>query len=370
MKEMKMIVGIGMAVLTILLEGCGQRNDENVVEDPKPRLTVAVSSYTGTTTATTEVTTTTTTNTVSTKTTSIATTVTVETGFVTTDFAETTVKYVYTESFGQESLETTVIYSDENYEEAYTNINLNATYNTAGYYQSYIVEPGDSLLGIAEKFFSSTVDLINCNPEVDWNYIYPGDVIVLPSSEEMYYDDYSSSSYTEWNYESYDTNYEDAEDNSDVISYTTDNGFVLSSITIPTQPDYASWYNICLALDQLNGLTLAPGDVFNWETVLGANSIDQGYMEAPVFEGDQVVYGEGGGVCVASTALFQAARAAGMTILERHDHSMPVGYASPGDEAAVSYGSANLIFQNDTYETVYFTTSYSYGEITVSCYAY
>lgn len=360
MKKIKMIVGIGMTVLAILLGGCGQRNDENAVEelDPLPILTVAVSSYTGTTTSTTE----TTSKSANTTTTSTA-SVTVETDSTTTYFVETTVKYVDTEDFGQEFVYTTTICVDESYVDAYTNVDSNAT-------GSYIVEPGDTLLGIAEKFFCSTIDLVNCNPTVDWNYIYPGDVIIIPSSEEMYYDEYNSNSYTEWNYENYDTNYEEVEDYSNVISYTSDNSYVLSSITIPTQPDYASWYNICLALDQLNGLTLAPGDVFNWETVLGANSKDQGYMDAPVYEGEQVVYGEGGGVCVASTALFQAARAAGMTILERHDHSMPVGYASPGDEAAVSYGSANLIFQNDTYGTVYFTTSYSYGEITVSCYTY
>ena len=97
-------------------------------------------------------------------------------------------------------------------------------------------------------------------------------------------------------------------------------------------------------------------------------SSEYGYQEAPVFVGTEVAYAAGGGVCVTSTALYQAARDAGMNIIERHDHSKNVSYANPGDEASVSYGEINLVFENTTGQNVVFYTSCSYGSVTVSCY--
>jgi hypothetical protein len=60
----------------------------------------------------------------------------------------------------------------------------------------------------------------------------------------------------------------------------------------------------------------------------------------------QVVTGMGGGVCIPSTALYNAALLSDMEIVERYNHSGPVSYATPGLDAAVVYGLKDLRFRN------------------------
>ncbi|MBI2065438.1 MAG: VanW family protein, partial [Candidatus Yanofskybacteria bacterium] len=57
----------------------------------------------------------------------------------------------------------------------------------------------------------------------------------------------------------------------------------------------------------------------------------------------------GGGICQVSTTLFRAATAAGLPILERRGHSLPVRYYNPqGFDATIYPGVIDLKFKNDT----------------------
>jgi vancomycin resistance protein YoaR len=53
-----------------------------------------------------------------------------------------------------------------------------------------------------------------------------------------------------------------------------------------------------------------------------------------------------------STVLYGALLDAGLPIAERHAHSLPVGYATQGRDATVSWGGADLKFRNSTQETL------------------
>lgn len=123
-----------------------------------------------------------------------------------------------------------------------------------------------------------------------------------------------------------------------------------SSVTVElyNTPAGNSWYNIQLAAATLNGYTLYPGETFSWEAVMGGSTEAQGYLLSKGYSGGKVVQTPGGGVCFVSTTLMQGARAYGLDIIECHDHSLPVSYASRGNEAAVSFGSADLKFANNT----------------------
>jgi vancomycin resistance protein YoaR len=55
----------------------------------------------------------------------------------------------------------------------------------------------------------------------------------------------------------------------------------------------------------------------------------------------------GGGVCQASTTLYNAAVLSGLTILERHRHRWAARYVAPGRDAAVAYPNIDLRFRND-----------------------
>lgn len=69
----------------------------------------------------------------------------------------------------------------------------------------------------------------------------------------------------------------------------------------------------------------------------------QGYKQAGVVGG----VGYGGGICQASTTLYGAAVRAGLTIVQRRNHSVPSTYVPIGQDAMVDYGSSDLKFRND-----------------------
>ncbi len=111
-------------------------------------------------------------------------------------------------------------------------------------------------------------------------------------------------------------------------------------------------YNIQLAAGRLNGVLIAPGEVFSFAKAVGDVSSFTGYKQAYVIENGKTILGDGGGGCQVSTTLFRAALKAGLPIVERHQHAYRVGYyeedSGPGIDAAVYVPSVDLKFKNDT----------------------
>jgi len=111
-------------------------------------------------------------------------------------------------------------------------------------------------------------------------------------------------------------------------------------------------YNINLAATRLNGILVAPGDVFSFDQALGDVSAFTGYQQAYVIQNGHTVLGDGGGVCQVSTTFFRALLNAGLPIVERHAHAYRVGYyeedSPPGIDATIFVPSVDLKFRNDT----------------------
>lgn len=107
-------------------------------------------------------------------------------------------------------------------------------------------------------------------------------------------------------------------------------------------------HNILLAADKLNGYELSPGEVFSFNEVLGNRTAEKGYREATVYVKGKEEEECGGGVCQVSTTLYQAADAAGLSVIERHNHQKAVAYAEQGTDAAVNYGTLDMQFKNNT----------------------
>lgn len=108
--------------------------------------------------------------------------------------------------------------------------------------------------------------------------------------------------------------------------------------------DQANVYNAGVAAKYVNGLVLEPGQVFSFNRVVGERTKSRGFVTGYDILDNLTV---GGGVCRTSTVLFQAARDAGLVILERHPHSRPVHYTPPGTDASVSWGWMDLKFKNN-----------------------
>ena len=87
--------------------------------------------------------------------------------------------------------------------------------------------------------------------------------------------------------------------------------------------------------DFVNGYKLAPGETFSFNTVVGYRTAERGFYPAQEIAYGNYVEGYGGGVCQASTTLYQAALCAGLQIVERKPHSEKVRYTELGLDATV-----------------------------------
>lgn len=106
-------------------------------------------------------------------------------------------------------------------------------------------------------------------------------------------------------------------------------------------------HNIELAAKMINHTLLLPGDDFSFNNLTGdSNNPQAGWQEAPQIVNKKLVPGYGGGICQVSTTIYNAVNQAHVDILERHRHSLPVGYVEAGRDATVSYPDLNLRFQN------------------------
>ena len=117
-------------------------------------------------------------------------------------------------------------------------------------------------------------------------------------------------------------------------------------------------HNVRTALSRFNGLKVEPGETVSFNAVALERTVANGYKEAIEYSEGENTTGIGGGTCQASTTLYGALLRAGVTIVERHNHSMTVGYCNPsGDAAVTDSGSKDLVFRNDSEAPIYIYTS-------------
>lgn len=128
---------------------------------------------------------------------------------------------------------------------------------------------------------------------------------------------------------------------------------ILSAITLRSSfsTNYASSSkarknNVARALTAFNGQVLMPGQEMSFNTVTGSRTAENGYQQANVILNGAYVKGTGGGVCQASTTLYNALVLADVEILEANHHSLPASYVPLSFDAMVSEGYSDLVFRN------------------------
>lgn len=104
--------------------------------------------------------------------------------------------------------------------------------------------------------------------------------------------------------------------------------------------------NIKVASQSINGAVIEPGETFSYNETVGPTTKKNGYKLGKIFVRGKKSEGYGGGVCQVSSTLYNAAEKAGMEIVERHHHSLPVNYVEKGKDAATSYGVIDFKFAN------------------------
>lgn len=111
--------------------------------------------------------------------------------------------------------------------------------------------------------------------------------------------------------------------------------------------------NIQITCSKLNETTVESGKSFSFCQTVGKATEEKGYKKADVIVDKQVTQALGGGNCQVSSTLYNAIlKVSDFKVTERHPHGKKVNYVPKGKDAAVSYGSKDLKFVNNTSNTI------------------
>lgn len=112
--------------------------------------------------------------------------------------------------------------------------------------------------------------------------------------------------------------------------------------------------NIGITTSTLNGTIVEPDKTFSFCETIGNPTAENGYEKADSFDADgNTVQTLGGGNCQVSSTLYNVVlQIPDIKVTERHAHSKPVHYVEKDKDAAVSYGSVDLKFKNNTGSTI------------------
>ncbi len=114
--------------------------------------------------------------------------------------------------------------------------------------------------------------------------------------------------------------------------------------------------NLELAVKQLNGVLVRPGETFSYWRLIGNPTRRKGYLEGMQLINGKVVSAVGGGLCQLSNLIFWMSIHTPLTVTERHRHDYDVfpdsNRTQPfGSGATCFYPYGNLMLRNDTEDT-------------------
>ena len=112
-------------------------------------------------------------------------------------------------------------------------------------------------------------------------------------------------------------------------------------------------HNVALGASNINGLLLMPGESASASLLMEERTQENGYLMAGQYVDGQSVDTWGGGICQVSSTLYNALMKAEIQIDERHNHSMSVRYLDPSLDAAISWGTKDMRFTNNTDYPIY-----------------
>lgn len=127
-------------------------------------------------------------------------------------------------------------------------------------------------------------------------------------------------------------------------------------------------HNVDLALKKFNGKVVKAGEKISFNETTGPQTEEGGYKSAIVILNGKFVNGIGGGICQASTTLYNACVLANLEINEANKHTLPVGYVELSLDAMVSDGYSDMVFTNTSEDDIYIKCYTSEEEATVEIY--
>lgn len=129
--------------------------------------------------------------------------------------------------------------------------------------------------------------------------------------------------------------------------------------------------NMRVALEACNGSVINPGEVWSFNSCTGnSNLTSLGYLPATVIVNGKFEEGIGGGLCQASSTIYNAAILANMGIEERYCHQFQSSYVPAGRDATIDYPGLDLKLSNPTDYPMYMQCYMEGTELTVNIYGW
>lgn len=128
-------------------------------------------------------------------------------------------------------------------------------------------------------------------------------------------------------------------------------------------------FNVEKAADAINKQVVKPGGKWSFNDVVGDRTEANGWKEANgIFGGDTLTLQYGGGVCQASTTLYNALLQVYpyIKINERSRHSIPSTYVDMGLDATVDTNHIDLVFTNTSEHPLYIYAYYANNKLAKS----
>ena len=104
-------------------------------------------------------------------------------------------------------------------------------------------------------------------------------------------------------------------------------------------------HNVGLALSKFDGMTIKSGEEVSFNAVTSPQTVEGGYEKSIIIFNGQFVEGVGGGLCQASTTLYNAVILADLEVIEVSKHTLPVGYIELALDAMVSENWSDMRFK-------------------------
>lgn len=120
--------------------------------------------------------------------------------------------------------------------------------------------------------------------------------------------------------------------------------------------------NVKLAGLKCNSILL-PGEEFSFNGTVGQRTIANGFGAAGAYRDGETVSEVGGGVCQASSTLYNAVLLSNLEVTLRYNHSFVSSYVPIGRDATVSWGGPDFKFKNNKDYPIKIVMSYSGGRL-------
>ena len=113
-----------------------------------------------------------------------------------------------------------------------------------------------------------------------------------------------------------------------------------------------------------------PNETVSFNTIIGEHTTQNGYKPATIIYNGEFTEGIGGGICQASTTLYNALLLSGVRIDEVHKHSLPVRDVPLGLDAMVAEYTSDLKFTNTSEYPIYIKTYSDKNSVSIDVFSH